>query len=67
MGIILLVMTGVFIALKLTGQIDWNWFWALSPILIPIILVIVLSIIGTISNWVNSLEDYTGYFKTDRW
>ncbi len=25
-------LTLLFIALKLTGQIDWNWIWVLSPI-----------------------------------
>lgn len=37
----------VFIALKLTGHIDWPWLWVLSPIWISIafgllILVIIL-------------------------
>lgn len=34
------ILTIVFIVLKLTGYIDWNWFWVLSPILIPIIIFI---------------------------
>ena len=25
-------LTLLLIALKLTGQIDWNWIWVLSPI-----------------------------------
>lgn len=25
----------LFVALKLTGQIDWSWFWVLSPFWIP--------------------------------
>jgi hypothetical protein len=25
----------VFIVLKLTGHIDWTWFWVLSPYWIP--------------------------------
>lgn len=40
----------LFIALKLTGQIDWNWIWVLSPIWISIsflaVLVIVILLIG---------------------
>lgn len=24
-------LTLLFIALKLTGQIDWSWWWALCP------------------------------------
>jgi O-antigen ligase len=32
----------VFIVLKLTGVIDWNWWWVLSPIWIPILLVVLI-------------------------
>ena len=28
----------LFVGLKLTGHIDWNWFWVTSPITLPIIL-----------------------------
>lgn len=31
----------VFLVLKLTNNIDWNWLWVLSPILFPIVLFIV--------------------------
>jgi hypothetical protein len=31
------LLTIVFIVLKLTGFIDWHWFWVVSPVLIPII------------------------------
>ena len=30
----------VFITLKLTGYIDWSWWWVLAPIWIPIVLVL---------------------------
>ena len=36
-GTVLLI---VFVVLKLTGNIDWTWFWVLSPIWIPIVFVI---------------------------
>ena len=42
------LLTILFIGLKLTGYIDWSWFWVLSPLLIGlglwllIVLVIVL-------------------------
>lgn len=29
----------LFVGLKLTGYIDWSWWWVLSPILIPLGLV----------------------------
>jgi len=34
---------GIFIILKLTGVIDWSWWWVLSPIWI----VVLLCLIGT--------------------
>ena len=45
-------LTLLFIALKLTGQIDWNWIWVLSPIWISIsflaVLTVVILLIGRI-------------------
>jgi len=32
------VLTLIFITLKLTGYIDWSWWWVLSPILIVYII-----------------------------
>jgi len=40
----------LFIYLKLTEQIDWSWFWVLSPIWGNILLIIILFIIWGISN-----------------
>ncbi len=37
-------LTLLFIALKLTGQIDWNWIWVLSPIWISIPFLAVLTV-----------------------
>jgi len=34
-----------FIILKLTGTIDWSWWWVLSPFWIPIAIVLVLIVI----------------------
>ena len=31
----------LFIALKLTNQIDWSWWWVMSPVWLPLILVLV--------------------------
>jgi len=28
------LLTIVFVALKLTGYIDWSWFWILSPLIL---------------------------------
>jgi hypothetical protein len=38
-------LTLLLIALKLTGQIDWNWIWVLSPIWISISFLAVLAIV----------------------
>jgi hypothetical protein len=36
----------VFLVLKLTGNIDWSWWWVTSPLWIP--FAIVLSIFGIV-------------------
>ena len=42
----------IFIVLKLTGNIDWSWWWVFSPIwgtfAIAMILAIILTIIETL-------------------
>ena len=32
----------VFLILKLTGVVNWSWFWVLSPLWIPLAMVIVV-------------------------
>lgn len=34
------VLFVVFLVLKLTGNIDWSWWWITSPLWIPIALAI---------------------------
>ena len=36
------LLTIAFIVLKLTGVINWSWFWVLFPVIIPIGVVAVL-------------------------
>lgn len=44
------VLAILFIVLKLTGNIDWSWWWVLSPLWIPFVIVILLAIlIGILS------------------
>ena len=31
----------VFLVLKLTGHIDWSWWWVTAPLWIPVLLVLV--------------------------
>jgi hypothetical protein len=36
------LLTIVFITLKLTGYIDWSWWWVLAPIWIPIVITLLI-------------------------
>jgi len=35
----------VFIVLKLTNNIDWSWWWVLSPFWIPLALFLIIFIL----------------------
>lgn len=39
------LLTIVFITLKLTGYIDWSWFWVLSPLLAPVVIIFTILVI----------------------
>ena len=44
----------VFLILKLTGNINWSWWWVTSPLWIPITLgVIMVGIMGFAIAWIN--------------
>lgn len=45
------LLTIVFVVLKLTGNIDWSWWWVLSPLWISfaIIIAVLLIVLGLIS------------------
>ena len=47
-------LTILFIALKLTGVIEWKWIWVLSPIWISISVLILIAVIFLV---VSSLID----------
>ncbi len=47
-GSFLPALTLIFITLKLTGTIDWSWWWVLAPLWIPIAIGCVV-VIGFIS------------------
>ena len=38
----------VFLILKLTGYIDWSWWWVTAPLWIPFAIVIVFLVISAI-------------------
>jgi len=36
------LLTVLFVALKLTEQIDWSWLWVLSPMWIGLAIVLIV-------------------------
>lgn len=40
------LLTILFIGLKLTGSIDWSWWWVLCPIWLPVAVVLCLVILA---------------------
>jgi len=45
LGLLAVLLTVLFVGLKLTGFIAWSWFWVVSPIPIAIVLSIGLFIL----------------------
>ena len=41
----LTVLLIVFVVLKLTDNIDWSWFWVLSPFTIPVGLILGIAVL----------------------
>ena len=41
----LALLTAILIALKLGGDIDWSWWWVLSPVLLPISIASALTVL----------------------
>lgn len=39
------VLTVVFVVLKLTDNIDWSWWWVLSPLWISFAVYVALGIV----------------------
>lgn len=35
-----------FIVLKLTGVINWSWWWVLSPLWLPIVILLVIAAVA---------------------
>jgi hypothetical protein len=52
---ILTILFVVFLVLKLTGNIDWSWWWVTSPLWLPVAILLVvinaLLIVGAIMLW----------------
>jgi hypothetical protein len=44
------LLTILFIALKLTGYINWSWVWVLSPLWVPLAVVFgLLAVVGVLA------------------
>lgn len=41
---LMLMLTAIFVTLKLCGVITWSWLWVLSPLWIGLILAIIAGI-----------------------
>lgn len=60
------ILTTIFIVLKLSGVINWNWVWVLCPLLVSIaaklIGLIVLSLLMCVApriiEWIERWEDW---------
>jgi hypothetical protein len=47
----LITLTIVFVVLKLTGLIDWSWWYVLLPFYAPIILSLLILGIALLIGW----------------
>lgn len=47
----------VFLILKLTGEIDWSWWWVTSPLWIPVGIVFAVFIIAAFILGIRELTD----------
>jgi membrane protein YdbS with pleckstrin-like domain len=45
----------VFLILKLTGNINWSWWWVTSPLWIPYALIILVFFLGIIVGLLKTL------------
>ena len=45
----------VFVVLKLTNNIDWSWWWVLSPLWIPFALLFLVAVLEGLLNFTNNI------------
>jgi hypothetical protein len=43
------LLTILFIGLKLTGAIDWSWWWVLAPLWVPFLLLVSVLLIWLVA------------------
>jgi hypothetical protein len=44
-SLFMVLLTTLFVGLKLTGNIDWSWWWVLSPVWVPLGFSVLLLVI----------------------
>jgi hypothetical protein len=65
----LTVLLIVFVVLKLTDNVDWSWFWVLSPMIIPLGLIAAIGatyLAGIFFLWLLKLPVYLFNWVTGR-
>jgi hypothetical protein len=45
---LLTILFVIFLVLKLTGEIDWSWWWVTSPLWLPIAAALVIIVIALV-------------------
>lgn len=45
------LLTVLFIGLKLTGYVNWSWWWVLAPTWIPMLIVIIIMLFVIAFRW----------------
>ena len=56
LGFFIMALTLLFVGLKLTKYINWNWLWILSPVWMSLSLLTILIIIALVIKWVHKLR-----------
>ena len=56
------LLTILFIGLKLTGHIDWDWVWVLFPMLLPFIILGIIVFAGLCIFLYGFLEVFYNHF-----
>ena len=49
------ILAIVFVVLKLTNNVDWSWWWVLSPLWVPLGIIVILFAVIFIFLFVKSM------------
>jgi len=44
------LLTVALLVLKLTGVIEWSWFWVFAPVIFKAILIVILIVLKILSD-----------------